>query len=1109
MGAFRVFSGNRLDLLAEELARTLSSPLPSPFDAEIVFVQNKGMQRWLTLQLVECLGVCANFNFPSQNALMDDIFRCVLPDFPEQTFFEPKFSTWAIMGLLPGLLAEPGFEELNDYLRGETGSLKHLQLSTRIAETFDHYTVYRPDFIEKWESGEESHWQAVLWREFAGRRGGKHRAALRKDFFEKMGGGFPAGDLLPRRISVFGISYLPPFYMEIFEALGKVAEVNLFLLNPCREYWGRISSSRDTRRIMTREASSGLLPADLHIEKGNSLLASMGTLGRDFFDTIAELRAEEVSCFEDPGEGSLLSCIQSDILNLRDRVEPVAGKKATAEDDRSIEIHSCHGPMREVEVLFDRILEMFERDRELLPKDILVMTPDVEAYAPYIQAIFDAPESPAGKIPYSIADRSMRRESAAAEAFLSILGLPDRRITAPEVLDILESPCVCRKFELSPSDFDRIAHWVRDVRIRWGVDERHRSGWGAPAFPENTWKAGLERLLLGYALPGKGENLFHAILPYDPIEGNDAAILGKFAEFADRLFGTVRSLDRPGTLSAWSESLLKLASDFFRPEADSAEELKGLRRAITDLGKMGEVSGFTEPVGLPLIRWHLTKQVEKEGFGFGFLAGGITFCSMLPMRSIPFKVICLIGMDGNGFPRQTKVPEFDLMAKNPRRGDRSTRNDDRCLFLEAIVSARDKLYISWTGQSCRDNAPIPPSVLVSELMDAISKGFIISPTTETPAFSGASGTVTRPAAVETTTSGDAYDRLVTRHRLQPFSPAYFKGDPKLTSYSRARLREAECVLGPKRELPPFVSGTISPPDEAMKNVTVGDLERFFANPARFFLNRRFGIYLGEDEAALEETESFELKGLPKYILEQELIESLSAGGAGGGRFDLMKASGRLPHGTPGESAFKNMQRGVEDFIERTGHYISGKRLNPLDIDLRLGEFHVTGRIHSIYEFRLVRRRYGSLRAKDRLDAWISHLFLNLCGPPEYPGRSTVIGRAGEKWKALEYSALERRESPEESLHRLLGHYWAGLAHPLRFFPEASLSYCRKVFRQGKTPVDALAEARAAWRGTGYGAAEGNDPYYDLCFRSGAPFDDEFRQVSEEVFLPLLDAEKSV
>jgi len=368
---------------------------------------------------------------------------------------------------------------------------------------------------------------------------------------------------------------------------------------------------------------------ELHLEKGNSLLASMGTLGKDFFDLINEYDYEEFPSFKTSGENNLLSWIQSDILNLRDRHQDLNAKEMIARNDNSVQVHSCHSPMREIEVLHDQLLNMFEKDSDLLPKDILVMTPDIETYAPYIQAVFDTPADAFRKIPFSIADRSIRRQSEIINTFLAILDLLDSRFTASQVFGILESTAVHRKYDIMEADLTLVRKWLIDTRIRWGIDRKDRNHLGLPALAENTWKAGLERLILGYALPGQDEIMFNGILPYDHIEGTNASVLGRLLDFTEQLFTHVTSLGQPRTLNQWSKSLTELCEKFFMPDEDTEREMQVIRRTLTDLGNMQKIAIFDEEVDINVIKWHLRNFLETEGFGFGFITGGVyIFCAI-------------------------------------------------------------------------------------------------------------------------------------------------------------------------------------------------------------------------------------------------------------------------------------------------------------------------------------------------------------------------------------------------------------------------------------------------------------------------------------------------
>jgi len=1081
MQTLKLYRGNRLETLAEVLAEVLKEPLESPFDREIVLVQSKGMERWLSMRLATLLGVCANVDFPFPNAFVSDIYSKVFPPLPGESRYDPPFITWKVLGSLTHLMNAPGFERVAGYLREPGYTLKALQLSQRIGETFNRYVIHRPELIARWDAGSEDHWQAVLWREISRGRRGEHRAALKARLIEVLDAAAP-GDLpLPRRVAVFGISYLPPYHLEILKALSRLMEVHLFILSPCREYWGDIAGRSEMRSFAHSKASRGFSEADLHLEQGNSLLASMGIQGREFLDLLLDLGCQEVDRFEDPGGATILHRIQSAILNLQEGASASAESTPGAAPDRSLQIHSCHSAMREVEVLHDQLLELFQGDPTLKPRDVVVMAPDIESYAPFIHAVFDDSEAPT-RIPYAVADRSLRRGNRIADTLMAILDLWGDRLSAPQVLNILECPAVQARFDLTESGFELIVGWVRDVRIRWGIDEEDRLRWVPAAFPENTWRAGLDRLLLGYAMPGGGERLFGGILPYDDIEGSEAAALGGFAAFLDELFRFLASLDQPRSPAGWAHHLLAALNLFFRVDEESERDLQGVREVLGRLRTIEEISGFQGEIGIEPLRWALARDLEEPDFGRGFMTGGVTFCSMLPMRSIPFRVVCLVGMNENAFPRQSRPPEFDLTAGDPRPGDRSLRNEDRYLFLEAILSARDVLYISYTGQSCGDNSIIPPSLLVSELMEVVRARFRPEGTFE-------------------------INRFPTRHRLQPFNPAYFnRSDPALFSYSREHLAAARSTASQKRPYPVFISSGLPDPGEAFRSVSLDDLVRFFSNPSKYLLNERLGLFLDEGGALLEEAECFDLDRLEQVLIRGELVEAALAGVRPEERYALLRASGRLPHGTPGEFVFRELSRTVERFAQRTRPYLQAERGEPLEVRMEVGGFLLTGQIRNIFRDRFVRYRCAEIKAKDRLAAWIPHVVMNAAAQGTCPRESVLIGLRGESWHALQSGPLE---NSMDILACLLDSYRRGLSKPLAFFPTVSFEYVQDLCERGKSREAALERARFAWEGNEHRRGECRDVYFDQCFRNLDPFDAEFHKTALEVLEPMVKNMKEV
>ena len=1074
MPGLNVFLSNRLETLVSVLAETLRVPLPFPLQKEIIVVQSKGMERWVSTELARRHRVAANLGFLFPNALIKEVFRVFLPDQPEGSLFEPEVMTWKIMEVLDDRSRRRKFPELDSYLSDDETGLKRLQMSIRIADLFDQYLLFRPEMMLGWDRGREDHWQAVLWREVVAETDLSHRATSRNRFFQRLHSIDFIPETLPERVSVFGISYLPPFHLDILRGISSVIQVNLFLMNPTREYWGDIVSEREMRQYTALPSESDLL----HLEEGNSLLASLGRHGRAFFSLVSEFDdASQLEDFEDPGAQSILTCVQSDILNLRNRFYDQCQLCFDVESDRSIEFHSCHSPMREVAVLQDRLLGMFDREPTLEPNHIMVMTPDIEVYAPFIRAVFDTPENESLRIPFRIADQSLRKEGLVVEPFLSILDLADSRLGASDVLSILEAPAVRQKFGLAEQDMELIQRWIGETHIKWGVSASERAEMGLPGTSENTWTAGLDRLLLGYAMRGEGQRMFDGILPFDDIEGSEATVLGSFVEFTDRIFHWRKVLGNSRTLSEWADILESILGDLFEPGDENEFEIRMIRRLISNLGAMEDRSGFSGAISIEVVRSYLKRYFEREGFGLGFLAGGVTFCSMLPMRSIPFKVVCLLGMNDESFPRKSSVLGFDFMARAPRRGDRSRREDDRYLFLEAILSARDRLYISYVGQNIRDNSKIPPSVVVSELQDCIRQGFQ-APGQEAPG------------------------RWIYEHPLQAFNSVYFDSDGDLYSYSREDCGAAQSLRSHAPPRLPFIALRLGDPGEEWRSVDVEHLCSFYANPCRYLLKQRLGVFLDDEAVLLDDREIFALDRLEEYFLKQELNEELISGSDVDTFFVRARASGRLPHGAAGICEYDRVMSLASRFSERLRPILERGALPPVEVNLSLAGFQLTGRIDHVYPGALVHARCAGIKAKDRLRVWIHYLVLNLALSSSDHFASSQEGILVGEDTTFVYHCPR---GPERILESILLKYWEGLCRPLHFFPEASLAFAKAVTNDGKSGENALRTARKVWDASFY--PERADRYYELCFRDSTPLDGEFERLSQELCGPLLECQE--
>lgn len=1072
MPTLRLITSKSQRRLLDALADTISASPPAPLEKENIVILSHGMARWISMGLAERLGVAAGLEFSFPNDLLDRCFTSMLAGPEPSTSFTPAALTWRIAAQLPSLSHLHGFEQLAGYLGDGRDDRRLLQISRAIADCFDQYTIFRPEMVCAWDDGSGEDWQARLWRALNSDSRGSHRAALLKRFQASVAKGVSADGTLPRRISLFGISYLPPFHLEALRLLSSCCQVTCYLLNPCGQYWGTIMSEKSRSHAALRPGHS--TEAEEYYETGNPLLSSFGTLGQEFFESLLEYGFEAEELDSSPGvtlshdetaSSSLLSTVQNDILTLFDR--PAEGAAAfVAANDRSLQIHSCHGPLREMEILYDNLLAQFDELPGLEPRHIVVMIPDIETYAPYISSVFGSKSSARPPLPYTIADRSIRRESHYIEAFLKVLSIALSRFAQHDVLDFLEMPAVLNRFDLDEEERDTVRTWLTDCNVRWGFDAGHRAELGFPHYDDYSWQAGLDRLFLGYAMAPDGSSLFNGIRPYPSRSGQQAETLGKLAEFVAAAREASIRLDGRHTLPEWADIIYEAATRMLLPvEGDPAGPL-AVAKALNALREAGTQYGFKQPLTLDAVHEHLANTLAGGGGGYGFMGGSITFCAMLPMRSIPMRVIWLAGMNDGQFPRSERPPGFSLMNGPRRRGDRSLRDEDRYLFLEALMAAEDRFCISYTGQSDRDNSSLPPSVLVAELSDYISKGFVSS-------------------------TGLTPPSILTKHRLQGFSPLYFDGhDPEhLFSYDRETCQALELRRLSGRHARSFPAEALPLDSTTVLQIELRHLSRFLANPAGAFIEQRLRVTPFNPADEPDDSEPFSLDALSRYALSQELVGQLLNGADYEEGLAAARSLDMLPPLTAGTAAFETVWEQSRQFTATLAPHL-GPSLEPLTITFATGAVQLNTVLDNCRSGIHTRWRPARMKGKDRLSLWLDHLLLNVARADGYPRRSMMIARD----MTVELPPLDNAAA---ILSDLLDLYREGMTRPLRFFPETSWQ-----FVQGSQ-----AKAEAAWRGDQWRGITGEcgNPSVSLCFDGEEPWGDEFLQLAERIYGPLIAA----
>ncbi|WP_238375845.1 exodeoxyribonuclease V subunit gamma [Ectothiorhodospira magna] len=1091
-----VVHGNRLeDLRALAVTWMRRHPL-APLENETILVQSNGIAQWLKLALAmdpdgpePGMGIAAALDIQLPARFLWNAYRAVLGagNVPTESPFAKDPLTWRLMRLLPECLEQPAFAPLRRFLTDDADLRKRHQLALRLADLLDQYQVYRADWLTDWARGldhiqdprgaprpldtADSRWQPALWRALMEDTPPdvRHlsRAGVHEQFMARIQTLETRPPDLSRRVIVLGISSLSAQTLEALGALARFSQVLLCVHNPCRYYWADIISDKDLLRAQRRrQAPKAGMPTviaekDLH-HHAHPLLAAWGKQGRDYIRLLDEyddpvhyrnmleaLPWQRIDLFESQGGNTLLQQLQDDILELRPLAETRDHWPPVDPKDHSIGFHVAHSPQREVEILHDQLLARFAEDPALRPRDIIIMVPDVDRYAPHVQAVFGQthPEDPR-HIPFCFSDQARRGREPLLVALEQLLRLPESRLSVTELLDLLDLPALRDRFGITLGDLPRLRAWIEGAGIRWGMDARQRSALALPPdLEQNTWRFGLRRMLLGYATGRFGP--WQGIEPYDEISGLDAGLIGPLHDLLTALDRTWQCLAEPAAPAVWTTRLRTLVADFFAPTQDRDRlMLQRMDEALEHWETLCEAAGMTEALPLTVVREHWLGALDESHLSQRFLTGAVTVCTLMPMRAIPYQVVCLLGMNDGDYPRIHAPVDFDLMAGEHRPGDRSRREDDRYLFLEALLSARSQLHISWVGRGIRDNAVLPPSVLVSQLRDHLAAGWRL------PGEKDGDGLLAA---------------LTTEYPLQPFGRAYFCGDGDLFTYAREweGLQDAEgTVISRPSGWAPLPKAPVS-----QEPLSADDLAAFLVNPVRSFFQRRLKVYFDPPPGAGEDQEPFTLDGLDRWqALDHLLGTALGDGEDQQGCDERLEAalaswrrSGRLALGEIGRRQAAQL-RDQATTLMKTWQAVAStcpqRDSRPVPLRFESGTHIVEGGLPRLYRDKSgaavhLLYRGSQLRTKDnpfrRLDtmglAWVQHLLAHAQG---LSLRTLMVGLDD----TLCLHPLPVAEATTH-LQTLLEAWETGMTRPLPAYCRGSSAWLDAQARNRKDPAQVL------------------------------------------------------
>lgn len=1058
-GTFTLHRAEGADSLVVALAEVLATPPQDPFAAEVIAVPAKGVERWLTQQLSTSLGVAANIRFPHPNRLVADALAAAQGVEPDDDPWVPGRLVWTLLQVIDDCFGEPWCAMLAHHLGADGAADSHRRgrrysTAETLASLFTVYGENRPSMLVDWSTGGDSDgagaavdadlmWQVHLWRQLRERIGIPSPAERLSDACRRLVDDPDLVDL-PGRVSLFGPTRLTHAQLAVVEALAAARDVHLWMAHPSPAMWETLASETTPLRRADDDSAARL---------NNRLLIS---LSRD----VRELQQRLVGRGDDihhPGQESAVGTLASVRADIA--AEHVPGAAGRIPHDRSIAIHSCHGPARQVEVLREVLLDQLAADDTLQPRDIIVMCPDVDTFAPLISAAFGQPdaEHPGHRLRVRLADRSLAYTNPLLDTLAGLLRLADGRVTASEVLDLAASEPVARRFGLTGDALETLRSWTIDAGARWGLGERQRGAYGLADVRQNTFATALDRLLLGVAADETDHEWLGLALPLDDVDSSDVELAGRFAEFIDRLSAVLGRLTGEQKAGEWT-SVLDRALDLLTDAQphDTWQRAQAARELAAATRHAGDVR-----LRLADVRSMLAGRLAARPTRANFRTGDLTVCTLVPMRSVPHRVVALLGLDDDTFPRGAAVDGDDILARNPCIGERDPRSEDRQLLLDAVMSATERLLIFYTGADPVTGAARPPAAPLAELIDVVA------------------ATVTEP------------DRVVTRQPLQPFDAANFT-TPAPFSFDTHALAAARAAQQPPAAVPPFLPAPLSPPPGPASDVDLNDVVAFFTNPARAFLRQRLGITLPGAADDIDDALPLALGGLVRWDIGNRMLAAAMGGAAIGDIRDAELRRGTLPAGALGTTAANEIANGVTLIRDAAAPYLAeGAATVDISVDLASGR-RLSGTVTGVHGTALLRASYSALSASQRIAAWVR--LLAVAASTGTPDRHAVtIGRSRPDAPSVRRSTLTAPADPTTILEQLIDMRDRGMCEPLPLAPRTSERYASRRLA-GATVDEARLDAASAWNSSMNTYGENADDAIAYVHGASAPFEGLWRSV---------------
>ncbi|UDG79502.1 RecBCD enzyme subunit RecC [Candidatus Ecksteinia adelgidicola] len=1096
---FKIYCSNQLNVLKILISNLINKKLLSnPLKQEVILVDNMNIAEWLQIKLAKDCSISANilFLFPAHFIL--DMCKKILLDFPKENYFNQDVMTWELMNILPDLLSLPEFFSLQYYLSDDKHQRKIYQLTSQISKLFSLYLIYRPHWLESWLRGKfilhldsSQKWQALLWINFIKNMNkSKHLKWNNFNPYERLIKTLDhtkyCPPSLPSRIFIFEVLSLPPLFLKVFQAMSSHIDVFLILTSPSRYYWNKNYNNdlfnyyfnqhynffhQEKEKILITKKNK-IVRVNSNFKNKysrNSLLDSWGKLSYDYFSLLSQLKkVKKINYFIKILPSNMLHAVQHDIIELEDysrnsnfkkTLKKKTNKRILDLKDHSFSIHICYSIQREIEVLHDQLLNIMTEDQDINPRNIIVMAENINKYIPYIETIFGNASTKC-YLPFKIFTHKIYYSNPVLQAFISLLNLPNSRFYSKDIFALLEVPTLATSFDINEDDLSLLRRWITESGICWGLDDDHVKEFNLPVTNQHTWNFGITRMLLGYSMDSSS-GPWKGILPYDDSSGLVSKLIEKLSNLLNALCLWRKLLSQKYCLKDWAPLCNQLLDTFFTYDSKSKIILLFIKNQLEKAINCGLTAHYLNKISLDLFRNHLISKIKKvKEVNHSFFSNKIIFCSFNSIHSIPFPIVCLLGINNGVYPRSSSLVNFNLIPKQPMCGDNNKRDYDRHLFLKIILSTQKRLYISSINHFIKNHQEHHPSVLVSELIEYLQYSYCYP---------------SNKYLDDENNAQHMRKHLIQYHTRMPFSKENFIPGSEKQSYAvKWLIPTHQCIKSPK-----LFSQLL--PNNTKKDILLDDLLRFYCHPIRSFFQMRLGVYFTLDNIKLPDEEPFTVDYLNIYQLNVQLLNALIEEKNSKLLFQHMHSAGKLPFGFFGEIFWEKQEQEMMELSKKIR--LNRSLSKTLEVDIKIDDSRIIGWLNQVQEDGLLNWRPSILSAVDGILLWIKHLVYCYIGGT---GNSRLYGRKDSTWC---FSALTP-ESSYKYLSELITGYQEGLCEPLLLLNKSGWAWLNQCYQRKTKKIDwnsniqkkAFEKLFQVWNGNKYFSGEGQDVYIQRVFR---------------------------